>query len=507
MTTLSRESLYATVADDSQLTGAPVVRPGAGPFGGDELELEPLVTGAKKYTDIDQDVCAHTERFPTRRWWIAFSVALSMLSLLVLALATLFYAGEGVVGINHPVGWGSFIVNFVFWIGIGHAGTLISAVLFLFRQRWRTAINRSAEAMTLFAVACAGVFPIIHLGRPWFAYWLLPYPNDRGPLWVNFNSALAWDIFAISTYALVSLTFWYVGLLPDLATVRDRATHPWRKRLYNALSLGWNGSNRAWRHYEAAYLVLAAFATPLVFSVHTIVSFDFATSIVPGWHATIFPPYFVIGAIFSGFAMVITLMTMMRQVFGLKNYITLNHMEAMAKIIMLTGMLVGFAYTTEFFMAWYSGSEYEGFIFRNRAFGPYGWAYFIMFTCNAVIPQLFWFKRVRRSVWALFVISLLVNVGMWFERYVIIVTSLHRDFLPSSWGMFHLTFFDWAILIGSFGLFFTLFLLFVRVLPAIAMSEVKGVMDPRVSRTVPDAPIGPAEPSRPDGPLTPAQEG
>ncbi len=482
MTTHS-ESLYATVMDDSQLTGGPVVREGAGPYGGDEEIAEPLVTGGKKYRDVDQDICAHTEQFPMRRWWIAFGFALTLLGVLGVSLISLFYVGEGIVGINSPVNWGTFIVNFVFWIGIGHAGTLISAVLFLFRQKWRTAINRSAEAMTLFAVACAGIFPIIHLGRPWFAYWLFPYPNDRGPLWINFNSALSWDIFAISTYGLVSLTFWYVGLLPDLATVRDRATHPWRKWIYNAMSFGWTGSHRAWRHYESAYLILAAFATPLVFSVHTIVSFDFATSIMPGWHATIFPPYFVIGAIFSGFAMVITLMVIMRSVFNLKHYITLNHLEAMAKVILFTGMLVGFAYSTEFFMAWYSGSEYEGFIFKNRAFGPYGWSYFIMFTCNVIVPQIFWFKRFRRSIPVLFVAAILVNVGMWFERYVIVVTSLHRDFLPSSWGLYDMTFFDWSILAGSFGLFFTLFLLFVRFLPVIAMSEVKGVMDPRVARS------------------------
>jgi len=468
--------------DDAALTGRPIVLTGQGPFGGDREVDEPLVTGAKKYLDVDQDICVHTEQFPTRRWWIAFTIALAFLGMLGVALATLFYVGMGIVAPNSPVGWGTFIVNFVFWIGIGHAGTLISAVLFLFRQKWRTAINRSAEAMTLFAVACAGIFPLIHLGRIWFAYWLVPIPNGRGPLWVNFNSALAWDIFAISTYGLVSLTFWYVGLLPDLATVRDRATHPWRKALYNALSLGWTGSNRAWRHYEAAYLILAALATPLVFSVHTIVSFDFATSVMPGWHATIFPPYFVIGAIFSGFAMVITLMTIMRWVFKLKNYITLNHMEAMAKVIMLTGMLVGFAYITEFFMAWYSGSAWEGFIFRNRVFGPYGWAYAIMFGCNAIVPQVFWFKALRRNPWVLFIVSILVNIGMWFERYVIVVTSLYRDFLPSSWGEFNLTRFDWMILLGSFGLFFTLFLLFVRVLPAIAVSEVKGVMDPSVAQ-------------------------
>jgi len=486
-------SPYATVLDDSQLTGRPIVLAGAGPLGGDVEVSEPLVTGAKKWTDVDRDICLHTEQFPTRLWWGAFAVALAMLALLVFALASLFYSGMGIAGVNQPVGWGSFIINFVFWIGIGHAGTLISAVLYLFRQQWRTGINRAAEAMTLFAVACAGIFPIVHLGRPWFAYWLVPYPNARGPLWVNFSSPLAWDIFAISTYGLVSLTFWYVGLLPDLATVRDRATHPWRRHLYNALSFGWTGSHRAWRHYESAYMILAAFATPLVFSVHTIVSFDFATSIMPGWHTTIFPPYFVIGAIFSGFAMVITLMSIMRGVFNLKSYITMNHMEAMAKILMLTGLLVGFAYSTEFFMAWYSGSEWEGFIFKNRAFGPYGWAYAIMFTCNAIVPQLFWWKSMRRNAVALFVVSILVNVGMYFERFVIVVTSLHRDFLPSSWGMYSFTRWDYAILIGSFGLFFTLFLLFVRVLPVVAISEVKGVMDPGVARSAPpDLRVAPA---------------
>jgi len=481
MTTLS--SPYALVPNDEALSGAAIVRAGAGPLGGDEEVDEPLVTGGKKYSDVDQDVCLHAEQFPTKRWWWAFGISATFTLILLGSLIVLFRVGMGMVAPNNPVGWGTFIINFVFWIGIGHAGTLISAVLFLFRQKWRTAINRSAEAMTLFAVACAGIFPVIHLGRLWFAYWLVPLPNGRGPLWINFNSALAWDIFAISTYLLVSLTFWYMGLLPDLATMRDRATHPWRKSIYNALALGWNGSNRAWRHYESAYLILAAFATPLVFSVHTIVSFDFSTSVMPGWHATIFPPYFVIGAIFSGFGMVITLMTIMREVFGLMNYITKNHMEAMAKVLMLTGMLVGFAYATEFFMAWYSGNEYEGFIFRNRAFGEFGWAYFIMFTCNAIIPQFLWFKALRRNAAVLFVIAILVNVGMWFERYVIIVTSLVRDFLPSSWGTFTLKPMDYTILLGTFGLFFTLFLLFVRFLPALAVSEIKGVMDPKVAKT------------------------
>ena len=473
----SREmSLYATVLDDSQLTGRPVVRAGQGAYGGDLEVDEPLVTGGKTYLDVDQDICGHTERFPLRRWWIAFGIALSFLGLLVFSLITLFYVGVGIVGPNSPVGWGTFIVNFVFWIGIGHAGTLISAVLFLFRQRWRTAINRSAEAMTLFAVACAGIFPLIHLGRIWFAYWLFPYPNGRGPLWINFNSALSWDIFAISTYGLVSLTFWYVGLLPDLATVRDRATHPWRKKLYHLMSFGWNGSNRAWRHYESAYLVLAGFATPLVFSVHTIVSFDFATGIIPGWHATIFPPYFVIGAIFSGFAMVMTLGIIARKVFGLEDYITMNHFDKISKVIMLTGMMVGYSYSMEFFIAWYSGNEYETFAFLNRAFGPYAWAYWIMVSCNVFVPQILWFKKMRSSIPVLFVISIFVNIGMWFERFVIVVTSLSRDFLPSSWDYYKPTIFDIGTFVGSFGLFLTLFLLFLRFLPMIAMSEVKGVL-------------------------------
>ncbi len=475
----------ATIMDDSQLQGLPIVSPGTGPGGADELIPEPLVTGGKTYADVDKDIGFHVDNFPTRRWWIAFSIALVFLGMFGVGLAVLFYAGQGIAGYNHPMHWGSYIVNFVFWIGIGHAGTLISAVLFLFRQKWRTAINRSAEAMTLFAVACAGIFPIIHLGRFWFFYWLAPIPNGRGPLWVNFNSPLAWDIFAISTYGTISLVFWYTGLIPDLATLRDRALHPWRKFVYNLASFGWTGSNRAWSHYESAYMILAALATPLVFSVHTIVSFDFATSILPGWHTTIFPPYFVVGAIFSGFAMVITLMTILRQVFNLKNYITLNHMEAMSKVILFTGMIVGLAYTTEFFMAWYSGSEYEGYVFRNRVFGPYGWAYAIMFSCNVFVPQLFWFKKLRRNPWVLFGASLLVNLGMWFERYVIIVTSLHRDFLPSSWGSYTMTIWEWMLMLGSFGLFFTLFLLFVRFLPVVAISEVKGVMDPRVAATKP----------------------
>jgi Ni/Fe-hydrogenase subunit HybB-like protein len=464
------------VIEETALTGLPRERAAAGVLGGPLYEREPLVCAGKNYQQVTEDVVRWSDRYPTRLWWIAISISGTLFLLYLIAMGATVGLGTGLLGINHPVGWGSFIINFVFWIGIGHAGTLISAILYLFRQKWRTGINRTAEAMTIFAVLVAGTFPLLHTGRPWFAYWLTPIPNGRGPIWPNFNSPLAWDVFAVSTYLIISLVFWYMGLLPDFASTRDRARHPWRKFIYNALSLGWNGSNRTWRHYESAYLVLAGLSAPLVLSVHTIVSFDFATAGLPGWHATIFPPYFVIGAIFSGFAMVVTLMVIMRKVFGLENYITINHLEAMNKIIMFTGMVVGFAYSTEFFMAWYSGNPYEGFIFTNRAFGPYSWAYWIMFTCNAFVPQLFWFKRFRRSIPVMFVVVLLVNVGMYFERYVIIVTTLHRDFLPGSWGMYSFTVVDWMILIGSFGMFLTFFLLFTRFFPTVAISEVKGVI-------------------------------
>jgi len=475
---MKADSTAAAVAfpDDSALRGQPVESPDGGVLGGPLYEREPLVTGGKSWSQVTDDVVGRTEKVPGKLWYIAITISSLFFLMYIIGMGSVIMYGTGILGINHPVGWGSFIINFVFWVGIGHAGTLISAILFLFRQKWRTGINRSAEAMTIFAVMVAGSFPLLHTGRPWFAYWLTPVPNGRGPLWPNFNSPLAWDVFAISTYLTISLVFWYMGLLPDLASVRDRAQHPWRKFIYNALALGWNGSNRAWRHYEAAYLMLAGLSTPLVLSVHTIVSFDFATAGLPGWHATIFPPYFVIGAIFSGFAMVVTLMVITRKVFHLETYITLNHLEAMNKIIMFTGMVVGFAYATEFFMAWYSGNQYESFIFRNRAFGPYGWSYWIMFSCNAFIPQLFWFKRFRRSIPVMFVVVILVNVGMYFERYVIVVTTLHRDFLPGSWGMYSFTIFDWMIFLGSFGMFFTLFLLFARAFPTVAISEVKGVM-------------------------------
>ncbi len=465
----------------SELQGRPRTTDGQGPFGGPLAKREPLVADGKTWRDVDDDIARHTEVLPTKMWWFAFIPSFLLMLFFLGALGVTIGTGIGTTGISHPVGWGVFIVNFVFWIGIGHAGTLISAILFLFRQTWRTAINRSAEAMTLFAVAVAGLFPLLHTGRPWFAYWLFPLPNGRGPLWVNFNSPLLWDVFAVSTYGTISLVFWYVGLVPDLATLRDRAHHPLRKKVYGLLCFGWTGGNRAWRHYESAYLMLAGLATPLVLSVHTIVSFDFAVSVIPGWHTTIFPPYFVAGAIFSGFAMVITLAIIMRKALNLESYITINHLEAMAKVVLLTSGVVGIAYLTEFAIAYYSAVPAERFHFANRMFGPYAWAAFIMYGCNMVVPQLLWFKKIRRNIVVLFIISLFVNLGMWFERFVIVTTSLHRDFVPSSWGMYEFRAMDWALTIGSFGMFFTLFLLFVRVLPTVTMFEVKAVMDPKTA--------------------------
>ncbi|MEN9722742.1 MAG: hypothetical protein RJB38_728 [Pseudomonadota bacterium] len=435
-----------------------------------------LVTGGKTFSDINEDVSRPLESFPTQKWWVVFGTTILILSIWAFVVTQFVSRGQGVLGLNSSAGWGTDITNFVFWVGIGHAGTLISAILFLFRQKWRTGINRSAEAMTIFAVITALTFPLLHTGRPWYAaFWLLPYPNQR-QLWVNFRSPLLWDVFAVGTYFTISSVFWFVGLIPDLATVRDRAKNGIRKTIYTLLSMGWRGSNKNWSHYEVAYMILAGLSTPLVLSVHTIVSFDFAVSQVPGWHTTIFPPYFVAGAIFSGFAMVVTLLVIMREMFGFKNYITMDHLELMNKIIMATGMMVGYAYACEFFIAWYSGSAFEKYVFINRAFGPYWWAYWTMATCNVIIPQLFWIRSMRRNIGVMFVISLFVNIGMWFERYVIVVTSLHRDFLPSSWTMYFPTWYDWGWTLGSFGVFFALFLLFVRFLPTIAMAEVKSVM-------------------------------
>ncbi|MEC8052372.1 MAG: NrfD/PsrC family molybdoenzyme membrane anchor subunit, partial [Myxococcota bacterium] len=390
-------------------------------------------------------------------------------------IAYLFWEGVGIWGNMNPVYWGWPIVNFVFWVGIGHAGTLISAVLFLFRQKWRTSINRFAEAMTVFAVICAAIFPGVHIGRPWLAYWLFPVPNSM-VMWPNFRSPLLWDVFAVGTYATISALFWYFGLIPDLATLRDRATSNVRKFLYGIFSLGWTGSARHWHRYERAYLILAGLATPLVLSVHSVVSFDFAVSQVPGWHTTIFPPYFVAGAIFSGFAMVVTLSVPAREWFGFKELITVRHLENMNKIILVTGTMVGYAYAMEFFVAWYSGNPYEKFAFINRATGPYWWAYWTMVSCNVISPQIFWFKKLRTNVWVMWIVSIFVNIGMWFERFVITITSLSRDFLPASWGYFTPTIWDGLMFLGSFGLFFTLFLLFIRWIPQVAIAEVKATM-------------------------------
>jgi molybdopterin-containing oxidoreductase family membrane subunit len=401
-------------------------------------------------------------------------MAVSGAMVLLGAIGWLVWEGTGIWGLNNPVGWGWAIVNFVFWVGIGHAGTLISAILFLLRQQWRTAINRFAEAMTIFAVICALVFPGIHVGRIWLAYYMFPIPNQM-LIWPNFRSPLLWDIFAVGTYFTVSTLFWYVGLIPDLATLRDRATKV-RKKVLGFFAMGWRGGNRQWQHYEKAYLMLAGLATPLVLSVHSVVATDFATSMVPGWHTTIFPPYFVAGAVFSGFGMVMTLAIIARKIYGLEDIITVNHLEKMNKIILVTGSMVGYAYMTEFFIAWYSGNEYEFFAFINRALGPYAWAYWIMFLCNVITPQIFWFKKLRRSIPVMFVASIFVNIGMWFERFVITVTSLSRDFLPSSWDYYSPSIWDILTFVGSFGLFFTFFLLFLRFLPMVALAEVKGVM-------------------------------
>ena len=441
----------------------------------DTTVRQPLVTGGLNFETITDVVCKPVEAKAPKWWQIGLLGSISILMLLFAMIGYLVFEGVGVWGLNNPVGWGYAIVNFVFWVGIGHAGTLISAILFLFRQKWRTSINRFAEAMTIFAVICALVFPSIHVGRVWLLYYVFPIPNSLA-MWPNFRSPLLWDVFAVSTYFTVSLLFWYVGLVPDLATLRDRAKSKVRQFWYGAFALGWRGANRHWQHYERAYLLLAALATPLVLSVHSIVSFDFAVSQLPGWHTTIFPPYFVAGAIFSGFAMVVTLMIIVRKLFGLEHLMTMHHLETMNKIILLTGTMVGYAYGMEFFIAWYSGAEYEAFAFVNRAFGPYAWAYWIMISCNVIFPQLFWFKKIRTSIPIMFIISIIVNIGMWFERFVITVTSLHRDFLPSSWSYYKPTIVDVLTFVGTFGLFFTLFLLFLKFLPTIALFEVKTVL-------------------------------
>ncbi len=437
----------------------------------------PLITGGKTLHDVSEDIAGRVEQKPTITWMLAMAVSLALLLAGGYAVAITLWDGIGMWGLNKTVGWAWDITNFVWWVGIGHAGTLISAVLLLFRQRWRMSINRASEAMTIFAVICAAMFPVLHMGRPWLGfYWALPLPNTFGSLWVNFNSPLLWDVFAISTYFSVSLVFWYIGLIPDFATIRDRATNKISKAIYGALSFGWTGGAKTWSHYETVSLVLAGLATPLVLSVHTIVSFDFATSVIPGWHTTIFPPYFVAGAIFSGFAMVLTLLLVTRKVYKLEDYITIQHVELMNIIIIVTGSIVGIAYITEFFIAWYSGVAAEQYAFINRATGPYWWAYWSMMTCNVISPQLFWFKKIRTNLAATFVISIIVNIGMWFERFVIIVTSLHRDYLPSSWAMFYPTWYDIGVYVFTFGLFFTAFFLFAKFFPVINMAEVKSII-------------------------------
>jgi molybdopterin-containing oxidoreductase family membrane subunit len=424
-------------------------------------------------TDTIGSIVLHQPRPKT--WWIGFALAFALLMMFLGAVTVLLLRGIGIWGVNIPVAWGFAIVNFVWWIGIGHAGTFISAILLLLHQHWRTSINRLTEAMTLFAVACAGMFPLLHLGRPWLFYWLLPYPDTMG-LWPQFRSPLVWDVFAVSTYFIVSLIFWYAGLLPDLATLRDRARERWRKLLYGMMALGWRGSALHWQRQQTAYLLMAGLATPLVLSVHSVVSFDFAVAIVPGWHSTIFPPYFVAGAIYSGFAMVLNIVIPLRRLYGLQNLITLRHLNNMANVMLATGMMVSYGYLMEAFMSCYSGDIFEEFMMANRAFGPYGWIFWGLMLFNVLVPQALWSRRVRTHPLALFVVALFVNIGMWVERFVIVVTSLHRDYVPSAWGMYFPTKWDWMTLFGSVGLFLTLLFLFVRLLPAISISEVRAVL-------------------------------
>ena len=439
-----------------------------------ELQRVPLVANNRSFGWISNQVAGLCEGKAPMWWWVMFVPSFLALCMLGFMLSYQVSTGVGVWGNMRPVMWAWDIVNFVWWIGIGHAGTLISAILFLLRQRWRTGVNRAAEAMTIFAVMCAGIFPAMHVGRVWYDWWLFPIPNSNS-IWPQFRSPLMWDVFAVSTYFTVSVLFWYMGLIPDLAVMRDRAKTKLRQFLYGLFALGWTGSNRHWSNYEKAYLILAGLSTPLVLSVHSIVSLDFSVSQLPGWHTTIFPPYFVAGAVFSGFGMVLTLLIPLRSMFKLQDIITMRHIDVMCKVTLATGSIVGYAYAMEFFIAWYSGNPNEQFHFLNRALGPYQWGWIMMISCNTLVPQVFWFKWCRQKLWFVFIISILVNVGMWFERFVIIVIGLHREFLPSSWGYYRPTYVDICTYIGTFGLFFTCFLLFIRFLPMIAISEVKGV--------------------------------
>jgi Ni/Fe-hydrogenase subunit HybB-like protein len=436
-------------------------------------EQTPVIEPGHTFASVTDKISSIVLTQKTPVLWLAgFGVVFLLMLVMLFTIAKLVFVGVGLWGVNIPVGWGFAIVNFVWWIGIGHAGTLISAILLLLRQEWRTSINRFAEAMTLFAVSCAGLYPILHLGRPWLFYWLFPYPNTMG-IWPQFRSPLVWDVFAVSTYATVSFLFWFVGLIPDLATLRDRAQNRFAQVAYGIFAMGWRGSAKHWHRYETAYLLLAGISTPLVVSVHTVVSFDFAIGIIPGWHTTVFPPYFVAGAIYSGFAMVMTLAIPIRALYGLQGFITMRHLQNMAKVMLATGLIVAYGYMMETFMAWYSGNEYEKYMMLNRFKGPYAHMYWSLILCNVVIPQLFWLPRIRNSVPMLFIISIIVNVGMWLERYIIVVVSLHRDFIPSSWGMYAGTKYDWAMYLGTIGLFLTLLFLFIRVLPMISIFEMR----------------------------------
>jgi len=435
--------------------------------------LPPVLGPGHTFASVTDKISAIVLTRPTSKGWIVgFALSFSIVMLLLIAVTYLFAKGVGIWGINIPVGWGFAIVNFVWWIGIGHAGTLISAILFLLNQKWRTSINRFAEAMTIFAVMCAGLFPLIHTGRPWFAYWMLPYPATT-TIWPQFRSPLIWDVFAVSTYFTVSLLFWFMGMIPDLATLRDRAVSKPAQIIYGMLAMGWRGSARHWQRYQSAYLLLAGLATPLVLSVHTVVSFDFAIAIVPGWHTTIFPPYFVAGAIYSGFAMVITIAIPLRKIYGLEDFITMRHLENMAKVMLATGLIVAYGYFFEFFMSIYSGNTWDVFLVRQRLHGPYANYYYMLILCNILTPQLLWIRKIRTNVAILFLMSLVINTGMWLERFVIVVISLTRDFNPSAWGRYSATFWDYATLLGTLGLFVTLLFLFVRGLPAISMAEMR----------------------------------
>jgi molybdopterin-containing oxidoreductase family membrane subunit len=445
-------------------------------------EEAPVIAPGHTYQTVTDQISAIvlTRKTP-REWLLGFTISFALVMMLLYSIGYLLVAGTGIWGINQPVGWGFAIINFVWWIGIGHAGTLISAILLLLRQEWRTSINRFAEAMTLFAVACAALFPLLHMGRPWLFYWLLPYPNTMGT-WPQPRSPLVWDVFAVTTYATVSALFWFVGMIPDLATLRDRAKRRAAQIIYGILAMGWRGSARHWHRYETAYLLLAGLATPLVVSVHTVVSFDFSIGIVPGWHATIFPPYFVAGAIYAGFAMVLTLAIPLRAVYGLEDFITARHIDNMAKIMLATGLIVAYGYLMEAFMAWYSGNLYETYMIRNRMTGPYKVYYWALLAANGLVPQLIWFSRVRRNTRLLWAIAIVVGVGMWLERFIIVVTSLHRDFIPSSWGMYYPTAYDWSTYVGTIGLFLALLFLFIRFLPVISIFEMRTIVPPAERR-------------------------